>query len=141
MWFVGAALLIGGCSRYSEEIHTPIAAPSTSLAASPTTETNTSPGPELMPSDGTHKMGGIDGKHWGTWESDGPSGDKICDWSVRRVNPDAGTDILDSGQAEQGENARTEVQPDGDVDVWTGEIDGHVIVFMTDGCQPWRWVP
>jgi hypothetical protein len=35
--------------------------------------------------------------------------------------------------------AHVNIQPDGDVSVWSGEIDDdHRVVFMTNGCGAWR---
>ena len=111
----------------------------TMYAISPTS--TLPPEPEYMPRDGTYHMGGIDGKNWGIWESDGASGARTCEWSVRRVNSDAGADILDSGETKPGQKTRVDIEPDGEANMWTGEIGGNRIVFLTNGCQPWRWVP
>lgn len=86
-------------------------------------------------------LGGVEGRNWGVWESEGASDTGKCEWSIRRVRPDAGADVLDSGQAAPGEKARADIEPDGDVDTSSGEIDAHRIVFMTSGCLPWRWTP
>lgn len=91
-----------------------------------------------MPGDGTYPMGGVDGKDWGFYQSTGGN-QGTCSWSVRRVNPDAGADILDSGEAAAGETSTVNIQPDGHVSIWDGTIDGSRIVFMTNNCGAWQF--
>lgn len=93
---------------------------------------------KLIPGDGTHQMGGMDGKNWGTWEATA-TGD--CQWSIRAVRSYAGGQVLDEGTAAAGQSVRVNIQPDGKVSATSGMIDGdHRIVFMTSGCGAWRFV-
>ena len=87
---------------------------------------------------GTYELGGIDGKNCGVWQADGaPSG--VCKWSIRSVARYRGADILESRQAGTREKARVNIQADGDVDSWSGDIGVHRLVFMNN-CGAWRFV-
>ncbi|MGH3555056.1 MAG: hypothetical protein ACRDT5_21215 [Mycobacterium sp.] len=117
------------------------APPSTSAkpkAPPPGTTTAAPPRNRTMPGDGTYPMGGVDGKDWGIWQSDGALDG--CQWSIRAVSRYAGADVLDSGDAAPGEPVRVDIEPDGGVGVLTGEINGHRIVFATQGCASWHHV-
>ena len=98
--------------------------PATAATTSPRTSAAPSPW-KLIEGDGTHKMGGLDGKYWGVWQARNPSGS--CVWSVRLVRPHTGALVLDEGD---GTAARVSVQP----------VDGGRVVFMTSGCGTWRMV-
>lgn len=138
-WIIGGAvllvILIGRCGGESND-----RASQTSPSESPTqSAAPTSEQPlehQFMPGNGTYNMGGMDGKDWGVWES---SGGGSCAWSIRRVTPYEPGEVLDSGEAGPGEKARANIQPDGDVSTFTGEIDGHRLVFMTNGCGSWSF--
>ena len=82
-------------------------------------------------------MGGVDGKSWGMWVSDGPR-DGVCSWSIRSVSRYAAADVLDSGESPAGQPVRVDIEPDGDPSSFTGEIGGHRIVFETQNCGPWK---
>lgn len=89
-----------------------------------------------MPGNGTHEMGGVDGKNWGVWEATAPG---PCEWSIRAVRTYAAGEILDSGTAAAGERVQVNFQPDGEVSTFSGLIyDDHRIVFMTSGCGEWH---
>lgn len=107
----------------------------TQQSAAPTTTVENSH--DSMAGNGTHSMGGIDGKDWGSWESDGARSG-TCTWSVRFVSPNAPAEVLDEGESPAGQSARVNIQPIGDVSSISGEISGGRMVFMTSNCEPWR---
>ena len=91
-----------------------------------------------MPGNGTHEMGGMDGKDWGVYEATATGN---CQWSIRSVARYRPGLILDEGTAAPGETVRVNIQPDGDVSTWDGTIDDdHRLVFMTNGCGKWAFV-
>ncbi|MGV0656414.1 hypothetical protein ABQE48_21365 [Mycolicibacterium thermoresistibile] len=91
-----------------------------------------------IPGDGTHQMGGMDGKDWGVYEATATSN---CQWSIRSVARYRPGLVLDEGTAAPGETVRVNIQPDGKVSVWDGTINGdHRLVFMTNGCGKWQFV-
>lgn len=92
--------------------------------------------PSVMVGNGTFKLGGVDGKNWGVYAATATGN---CQWSIRSVAPYRDGWILDSGTAAPGENVSVNIQSDGDVNSFTGEIDGdHRLVFMTNSCGTWR---
>lgn len=94
-----------------------------------------------IPGNGTHQIGGMDGKNWGVYTATVPAG-STCQWSIRSVAPYRGGEILNEGQAGAGETVRASIQPDGSVSAITGLIDDdHRIVFMTSGCGSWEVNP
>jgi hypothetical protein len=102
----------------------------------PPTRTEVAPEHEFMPGNGTYQMGGIDGKDWGVWQSDGAEAG--CEWSINAVRRYEGGELLDSGQGAPGEHVRVDIEPDGGVGTLDGMIGDHRIVFMTNRCGPWR---
>jgi hypothetical protein len=110
---------------------------STPEAAAPTTPTVDAESHSTIPGNGTHNIGGMDGKDWGVYTATVPAG-STCQWSIRSVAPYRPGEILDEGRGAAGEVVRASIQPDGDVSTFTGEIDDdHRIVFMTNGCGAW----
>ncbi|WP_255795320.1 hypothetical protein [Mycobacteroides abscessus] len=92
--------------------------------------------PSVMSGNGTFNLGGADGKNWGVYEV---SAIGNCQWSIRSVARYREGWILDSGTAAAGERVTVDIQPDGNVNSFTGQIDGdHRLVFMTSGCGTWR---
>ena len=96
-----------------------------------------------MAGNGTHEMGGADGKNWGVWESDGTTGvvpGKNCTWSIRSVAQYRPGIVLDEGEAPAGEIVQVSIEPDGDVNSFDGTIgdDNHRLVFMTNNCGAWK---
>lgn len=89
---------------------------------------------DSIPANGTHQMGGMDGKNWGVWSATA-AGD--CTWSVRAVFPDAPGEVLQEGTATAGERVRVVINPPGDVDLDGMVDDTYRLVFMTSGCGPW----
>ncbi|OBB33578.1 hypothetical protein A5792_10675 [Mycolicibacterium peregrinum] len=83
-----------------------------------------------MPNDGTFKMGGVDGKNWGVWKSDGARADDGCEWSIRVIDPNGPAIVLDEGTTGRNQNAQVAINP----------VKGANIVFVTNGCQPWSIV-
>lgn len=126
------AYLIGG--THSSKSSDPSAHDSTH-----TTATSKAAAPQMiMPGDGIHNIGGMDGKNWGIWEATAPG---QCEWSIREVRTYAAGEITDEGTADPGQTVRVNIQPDGNVSVFTGMIDDdHRIVFMTHGCGAWRFI-
>lgn len=124
------------CSNSSDKRS---AADKESSTSATTTTARSSAPPQAwktMPGNGTHKMGGMDGKDWGIWQATAP-GD--CQWSIRAVRTYTGGEVLYEGTAAPGEVVRVNIQPDGKVAATTGMIDGdHRIVFMTNGCGAWQ---
>lgn len=91
-----------------------------------------------MSGNGTHEMGGMDGKDWGVYEA---TATRNCQWSIRSVARYRPGLILDEGTATPGDTVRVDIQPDGDVSSWDGTInDDHRLVFMTSGCGKWEFV-
>ncbi|OBJ72300.1 hypothetical protein [Mycobacterium colombiense] len=89
-----------------------------------------------MARSGTYQMGGIDGKDWGVYQATATGN---CEWSIRSVARYRAGLILDSGTAGPGETVRVNIQADGDVSSWSGEINNdHRLVFMTNGCGVWQ---
>lgn len=116
---------------------------SSSSSSTPARTSETPAAYEFMPGNGTHEMGGVDGKNWGTWESDGTTGvtpGTNCTWSIRSVAPNRGGEILEEGQTPSGQPATVNIQPDGGVSTFDGTIgdDNHRIVFMTNNCGAWK---
>ncbi|AVO24498.1 hypothetical protein SEA_ALEXPHANDER_48 [Mycobacterium phage Alexphander] len=109
---------------------------SASQTTTPTT-TTTRPNPyRTIPGDGTHNMGGIDGKDWGTYTATIPPGSPGCTWAVVSIADYRGGETLREGEASSG-TVRANIQPDG-VASWTGTINGdHRIMFRTSGCGTW----
>ena len=63
------------CADVGEDHSQPNTSTSPSAAGQSPSPTSKEPYPsESMPSDGYYNMGGIDGKDWGAWQSDGASG-------------------------------------------------------------------
>ncbi|SHQ74720.1 Uncharacterised protein [Mycobacteroides abscessus subsp. abscessus] len=92
--------------------------------------------PSVMSGNGTFKLGGVEGKNWGVYEARATGN---CQWSIRSVARYREGWILDSGTAATGEKVTVDIQPDGDVNSFTGQInDDHRLVFMTNGCGIWR---
>lgn len=102
--------------------------PDTAASSSVPTEDD-GPAWKRIPS-GTHEMGGMNGKNWGVWETGGARGDDGCNWSVRMIDPNGPAIVLDEGTAGRGENVRVVVNP----------IRGEKLVFMTSGCETWKFV-
>lgn len=91
--------------------------------------------PSVMSGNGTFKLGGVEGKNWGVYEARATGN---CQWSIRSIARYREGWILDSGSAATGEKVTVHIQPDGDVNSFTGQIDGdHQLVFMTSGCGTW----
>jgi hypothetical protein len=91
-----------------------------------------------IPGNGTHEMGGMDGKDWGVYETTATGN---CQWSIRSVARYRPGLILDEGTAAPGETVQVNIQADGDVGTFDGMIDNdHRLVFMTNGCGKWRFV-
>ncbi len=132
---ISSALDRDGGKDSSKSSSRPSAAP-----ASPTSKTPNAW--EYMAGNGTHQMGGVDGKNWGEWVSDGTTGvvaGGTCTWSIRSVAQDRPGIVLDQGEAPSGEKVRVVINPDGDgsSDGTIGE-DNHRIVFMTNNCGAWK---
>lgn len=89
-----------------------------------------------IPGNGYHDIGGIEGKHWGAWQSTGSSTE--CMWSIRLASPHSGATILDQGIGEANTPLQVHIQPPGLVSSITGEIDGHRVVFHSNGCGSWK---
>ncbi|WP_307789611.1 hypothetical protein [Mycolicibacterium baixiangningiae] len=113
------------------------------MVVATSSDDNSSSGPttpyehEYMPGNGTHEMGGVDGKNWGVYEATATGN---CQWSIRSVARYRPGLILDEGAASPGQVVRVNIQPDGDVDSWSGQIDDdHRLVFMTNGCGAWHF--
>jgi hypothetical protein len=131
---LGAFILLGACVAIlvtsNSDKSTPT--PATPGQAAPP------PGPndhDAIPGNGTYQMGGIDGKDWGVYEATATGN---CAWSIRSVARYRPGDVLDSGTARAGERVRVNIQPDGDVNSFTGEIGDHRLVFMTNSCGTWQ---
>lgn len=127
--FFACTAKLGERSDNSDSRSTDTSEPASAApAAAPTAETESY---DSMPGDGTYEMGGVDGKNWGVYQADGGPN---CQWSIRSVAPYRPGLIFDAGT-----EPRVSIQPDGDVDVFSGQIDDdHNIVFMTSGCGAWR---
>lgn len=138
-WFIGIAAILFVVVAVSDigsrsSSKTKPVRPATSAAPS------TVPAYRSMPGDGTHNMGGVDGKDWGVWRSSGARAtDRPCTWSIRSVARYRGGLVLDSGEAAYGETVTVNIQPDGNVGL-SGMIGDHRLVFMTHGCAPWSFV-
>lgn len=92
--------------------------------------------PSVFSGNGTFNLGGVEGKNWGVYEATATGN---CQWSIRSVARYREGWILDSGTAAAGEKVTVSIQPDGDVNSFTGQIDdNHRLVFMTNGCGTWR---
>ncbi len=85
---------------------------------------------EIMSGDGYYQVG--DTQYWGSWQSDGATGD--CNWSIRLVSPDAPAEILSEGSAEPGERPRVDIEP------LSGQGWGDTLTFQTRGCGSWHLV-
>lgn len=110
---------------------------STNRSSGQTTSTSSHPPTNAwMPGDDTYSMGGVDGRDWGVWTATVPSGGR-CSWSILSVTRYRGTEILDGGSGEPGEQVRVDIEPDGDVGTFDGMIGDHRIMFRTYGCGPW----
>jgi hypothetical protein len=134
---VAVAFLAYQCGHNSEK-QDDSGPESTTQAAAPTTPpTVEAESHSVIPGNGTHNIGGMDGKDWGVYAATVPAG-STCQWSIRSVAPYRPGEILDEGQGAAGDVVRASIQPDGDVSTFTGEIDNdHRIVFMTNGCGAW----
>jgi hypothetical protein len=119
---------------------------STAATSSGSSSPSTSKTPDAwkyMAGDGTHQMGGADGKNWGVWVADGTTGvkpGKNCTWSLRSVASDRPGEILNEGETPSGQTVTVDIEPDGDVSTFDGTIgdDNHRLVFMTNNCGAWR---
>ncbi|UXA19487.1 hypothetical protein [Mycobacterium sp. SMC-4] len=105
-----------------------------------TTTKKAPPSHQVMPGDGYHDIGGVDGKDWGTWQSTGSP--RPCEWSIRLTNPYSGATILREGSANPGQSTQVNIAPPGKVSSWTGIIEstGGRVVFATHHCGSWRLV-
>jgi hypothetical protein len=135
----GAFFLIGGCVAVmvavSSQDHpsTGTKQPGQTAEAAPAAGDHAT-----IPGDGTHQMGGMDGKDWGVYQATAIGS---CQWSIRSVAHYRPGLILDEGTAASGEPVRVNIQPDGDVSTFDGTIDDdHRLVFMTNGCGKWEFV-
>lgn len=115
---------------------------SSSSSSRPATSTSAAPPDhKVMPKDGYHNMGGVDGKDWGTWQSSGSA--EPCSWSIRLTDPNAPATVLREGAAGPGEGVKVSISPPpGGVSGFTGaaKLTGGRVVFATFGCGSWRWV-
>ncbi|RIR68506.1 hypothetical protein [Mycobacteroides abscessus] len=91
--------------------------------------------PSVMSGNGTFNLGGVEGKNWGEYEATATGN---CQWSIRSIARYREGWILDSGTAAPGEKTKVNIQPDGDVNSFTGQIGDHRLVFMANGCGIWR---
>lgn len=136
---IGGFFLIGGCVAVMVAVSsedgssTGTTTPGQSAPAAPAVDDHAT-----IPGNGTHEMGGMDGKDWGVYEATATGN---CQWSIRSVAPYRPGLILDEGSAAPGEVVRVNIQADGDVSSWDGMIDDdHRLVFMTNGCGKWQFV-
>lgn len=133
---IGTFLLMGACVTILLVTNDtkPANSPGTSSAASATEQ----PDPDdhaTMVGNGTFNLGGMDGKDWGVYQATATGN---CQWSIRSVARYRPGLILDEGTGGPGEQVTVNVQPDGDVSTFSGEIDDdHRLVFMTNGCGTW----
>lgn len=137
---VGGFFLVGGCvavmvagNSKDDSSTAKTTTPGQAAPAAPSADDHAT-----MPGNGTHEMGGMDGKDWGVYQATATGN---CQWSIRSVARYRGGLILDQGSAAPGETVRVNIQPDGDVSSWDGIInDDHRLVFMTNGCGKWEFV-
>lgn len=116
---------------------------STSSKSSSSSSPSTTEAPaawKYMAGDGTHQMGGVDGKNWGVWVSGGGTPPGNCTWSIRSVSRYRPGEVLDEGEAPAYQRVTVDIEPDGDVHSYDGTIgaDNHRLVFMTNNCGAWR---
>lgn len=136
---VGGFFLVGGCVAVmvavssEDDSSTGTTTPGQAAPAAPPFDDHAT-----IPGNGTHEMGGMDGRDWGVYEATVTGN---CKWSIRSVARYRPGLILDEGTAAPGETVRVNIQPDGDVNSWDGIIDSdHRLVFMTNGCGKWQFV-
>jgi hypothetical protein len=136
---VGGFFLVGGCVAVmvavssQDDSSTGKTTPGQASPTTPSFDDHTT-----MPGNGTHEMGGMNGRDWGVYEATATGN---CQWSIRSVARYRPGLILDEGTAAPGQTVRVNIQPDGDVSSWDGIIDGdHRLVFMTNGCGKWEFV-
>ncbi len=136
---MGTFFLVGGCvvvmvamSGHHDSSTGPTT-PGQAAPAAPTFDDHAT-----IPGNGTHQMGGMDGRDWGVYQATATGN---CQWSIRSVARYRGGLVLDEGSAAPGETVRVNIQPDGDVNTWDGTINGdHRLVFMTNSCGKWQLV-
>ena len=141
----GLVLLAGSCisSALDRDSGKDSPASSSRSSAAPAPPTSKTPNAwEYIAGNGTHQMGGMDGKNWGEWVSDGTTGvvaGGTCTWSIRSIAADRPGEVLDEGESPAGQPVTVSIQPDGDVSMG-GSIgpDNHQLVFMTNNCGAWR---
>nr|MCH9730329.1 hypothetical protein [Actinomycetes bacterium] len=85
---------------------------------------------------GYHDIGGIDGKYRGAWQSTGSSTE--CMWSIRLTSNRSEASILDQGIGAANTPLQVHIQSPGLASSITGEIDGHRVVFQSNGCGSWK---
>lgn len=85
---------------------------------------------KVMAGNGTHPMGGMDGKNWGVWTATPPT---PCEWSIRAVRTYAAGEILNEGSAEPGVPVRVNIQADGNVGNAPGIDPGALFVVEGPG--------
>jgi hypothetical protein len=133
---LGAFFLVGGCVVAMVAVsgqHDSSTGTTTPGQAAPPADDHAT-----IPGNGTHQMGGMDGKNWGVYQATATGN---CQWSIRSVASYRPGVVLDEGTAAPGETVRVNIQPDGDVNTWDGTIDGdHRLVFMTNSCGKWQLV-
>jgi hypothetical protein len=135
---VGGFFLVGGCVAVmvavssQDDSSTGTTTPGQAAPPAPPADEHAT-----IPGNGTHEMGGMDGKDWGVYEATATGN---CQWSIRSVARYRPGLILDEGTAAPGETVRVNIQADGDVSTWDGMIDDdHRLVFMTNGCGRWQF--
>lgn len=139
----GLVLLAGSCisSALDSDGGKDSPASSSRPSVAPPPPTSETPNAwEYIAGNGTHQMGGMDGKNWGEWVSDGTGKQSVaCTWSVVSVADDRPGEVLDEGESPAGQPVTVSIQPDGDVSMG-GSIgpDKHRLVFMTNNCGAWR---
>jgi hypothetical protein len=134
---IGAFFVVGACVTVlivtTDDKPTNNSGSAGSVSAAPPADPDD---PSDMAGNGTFNLGGVDGKNWGVYEATATGN---CQWSIRSVARYREGLILDSGTGIPGENVSVNIQPDGDVNSVTGQIDDdHRLVFMTNGCGSWR---
>ncbi len=136
---VGGFFLVGGCVAVMVAVSAKITPPQgTTTPGQAAPATPPADDHATMPGNGTHEMGGMDGKDWGVYEATATGN---CQWSIRSVARYRPGLILDEGAAAPGETVQVNIQPDGDVGTFDGMIDDdHRLVFMTNSCGNWHFV-
>jgi hypothetical protein len=135
---IGAFLLVGACATIlvaNDDKKSVTNSPGSSESSNPVEQPDRSD-PAAMVGNGSFNIGGVDGKEWGVYETIATGS---CQWSIRSVSRYREGLIVDTGAGNPGETLTVNIQPDGDVRTFTGEIDDdHRLVFMTNGCGTWR---